>query len=299
MTPLHCNPPLSPEQSRLLDMLCERLQSLQPGLIAVSGGLDSRFLAHIAHAQGLDFRALLFTTPLVSQEERQTAEGMLRRMDMPFTAVAVNPLQCLEVARNERERCYHCKRFLFSRALEMAADRGPAFVLDGTQADDLGEHRPGLAALRELSIKSPLAEVGLSKATLRQLAGAVGVDRPDQPSRPCLLTRFAYGYAPSEEELARVGAAEEDLLQQGLGSFRIRVLREGRACLQIAASEANLDPARKESLSKTLRSHGLFPFELIVTDSLSGFFDGTCQTLRVEPQAAGPQTQPQGGPCAR
>jgi uncharacterized protein len=299
MKPLHFHHLLTAEQSRLLERLCERLQDVQPGLIAVSGGLDSRFLAHIAHCQGLDFRALLFTTPLVSLEERQTAEATVRRMGMPFTAVALNPLQCAEVARNERERCYHCKRFLFSRAHELAAYWGGGHILDGTQADDLEEHRPGLAALGELSIKSPLAEIGLSKAALRQLARAVGVDRPDQPSRPCLLTRFAYGYAPSEEELAHVGAAEEALLRQGLGPLRVRVLRGGKACLQLAASSPTLDPAQKASVSQTLRAHGLSPFELITTDSLSGFFDGACRTLHAEPQGAETQALAPGDPCER
>jgi uncharacterized protein len=283
----------------MMQRLCQRLQSLQPGLIAVSGGLDSRFLAHVAHMQRLDFEALLFATPLVSHEERRAAEDSLRRMGLSFRTEALNPLHCPEVSRNEPTRCYHCKRFLFSRALELAREWERNFVLDGTQADDLGEHRPGLAALRELCIKSPLAEAGLGKADLRQLSRSLGIDRPDQPSRPCLLTRFAYGYAPSQDELARVGAAEEDLARLGLGPFRIRVLNVGRPCLQLVAGKTGLDAAQKEAVARILRSHDLSPFELVVTDSLSGFFDGACRSLDTGPQTAEPQSRANGGACER
>ena len=283
MQPLNCTHCLTPEQSRALESLLERLSPMQPGVIAVSGGLDSRFLAHIAAAHGLDFLALLFSTPLTSESEQRAAEDTLQRLGLPFIKAPLNPLHCKEVAENRIERCYHCKRLLFSQAAQMAADRKRDYVLEGTHADDLKEHRPGVKALRELSIQSPLADTGLGKADIRELSRSLGIPHPDQPSRPCLLTRFAYGCSPTRDELARVGSAEEDLRRLGLESFRIRILPDKSPCLQIASPAASLEQGLKESIAAILGAYSLWPSRFIHTDTLSGFFDGQCRSLSREP----------------
>lgn len=200
----------------LPEPLLTLLRQVSPFALAFSGGLDSRFLAHAAAlAAGHGVRAVLFHIrgPHVPAGESREAEAWAHAAGLPLRLVACSPLERPEVRANGRDRCYHCKKYLF-RALQSAVAADPAFaghapaLCDGSNASDLLAYRPGLRALAELGVRSPLAEAGLDKNAIRRLGAASGLDRPDQTARPCLLTRFAYGLHADAAALAALDAAE-------------------------------------------------------------------------------------------
>ncbi|MCF8039047.1 MAG: hypothetical protein K9K79_06995 [Desulfohalobiaceae bacterium] len=249
------------------------LTGLQPGLVAVSGGVDSRFLAALIVRFDLDFRAVFFDGPRMSAREKEQALDFLEKSKIGFDLLPVDPLKETEVLHNDRQRCYFCKRDLFSRVLEHGRDLGRPRVLEGSHLSDRSAYRPGLKALTELGIYSPLAEAGFTKQAIRQQAGWIGLDCPDQPSRPCLLTRFAYGYRPGKKELEQVGRAEDELFRLGLTAFRIRVLDRARRLLQLIPAEESLARHHATGIRQVMERNRLSPFEIVVTEKISGFFD--------------------------
>lgn len=255
-----------------LETLQEELFSLQPGLIAVSGGVDSRFLLHAALLNKFDFQAVFFSGPLQTPLEKAVAVNWLLQQKVAFHVIFTDPLQVNGVGDNSVMRCYHCKRAMFGQALQLSRKLGLQAVLDGTQADDTREYRPGLRALQEIGIHSPLAVAGLTKNEIREIARELGLDSPEQPSRPCLLTRFSYGLTPSEEELVLVARAEAMLYDAGFENFRLRVLPE-RIVLQLAVSERKLWEEHKEAMLLRMRSIGIDIGQTFFSEKVSGFFD--------------------------
>ena len=153
--------------------------------------------------------------------------------------------------------------------LAALAEQGQGRVLcDGTNADDLLAYRPGLRALEEGCVRSPLAEAGLSKADIRKAASATGLDRPDQRARPCLLTRMAYGMRPDAAILARLATAEAELAEIGpLGDFRLRLTPE-----PVLQAE-NLPDLRRHEVQNILQRYGFWPCKMEIGASVSGFYD--------------------------
>lgn len=283
------------------------LRACSPLALAFSGGLDSRFLAHAAHLRASDgIRAHLFhiTGPHVPEVETRAALLWAETRGLPLTLVSVNPLELPEVRATAEDRCYHCKYRLFSALREMLSHLvlcsppfAGAMLCDGTNADDLAAYRPGLRALRELGVRSPLAEAGLGKGLLRSLGAAMGLDDPGQAARPCLLTRFAYGVPVSSAVLLALSRAEEaveGLLKAWTAENKGRVLPEFRlrllglipdgdsACdreyppaayqselhLSIAPAEVWL-----ERLSRAVQAAGFANPLVRFTDSVRGYYD--------------------------
>ncbi|MFP4071239.1 MAG: PP-loop superfamily ATP-utilizing enzyme [Desulfovibrionales bacterium] len=255
-----------------LDALYRELETLQPGLIAVSGGVDSRFLLHAALSRGLRYQAVFFSGPHQGAADKEYAVRWLVSQPVPFHVMYVDLLQVEGVGDNSELRCYFCKQALFRHARTLGRQLGLESILEGSQADDTGEYRPGLRALRELGIKSPLATAGLSKKEIRGAARKLGLERPDQPSRPCLLTRFSYGFAPTPRDLALVTRAEELLFEAGFASFRIRVL-PGRVVLQLAEEEKDRFHQKGAAVVQHVKTLGLTIDEILFTQRVSGFFD--------------------------
>lgn len=261
------------------------LLSTMPELaVALSGGLDSRFLTHAALLAGCRVTALHITGPHMPLRETEEARRWATARGAAFVTVPLNPLGIPAIAAGQRDRCYHCKHAAFSALLATSA---PLPLCDGTNADDLSAYRPGLRALRELGIRSPLAEAGLSKADIRQLAARTGMDRPDQAARPCLLTRLAYGMQPDAATLARLAEAEEALENLGLWDFRLRLAPNAPPRLQIgpahvvaenmvAGTTDAADMARPPSpadLLRILARHGFGDAAIEVGGPVSGYFD--------------------------
>ncbi len=249
------------------------LESLQPGLIAVSGGVDSRLLAHVARIWGLDFQLAYATGPHQTEQERQAALDWLGAQGKPMHVVGFDPLVFPEVHNNDPQRCYYCKRALFTLLGELAAACALPHILDGTQADDLRGHRPGWSALVELGVRSPLVDAGMDKADIRQAAQMFHMGNPDQPARPCLLTRFPYSRAISRKRLAAVGQVEDRLAGLGLLRFRFRVLTKGNYCLQIHRAERQVWQMVATQALAIMSNVGLTPCDVMETEQLSGFFD--------------------------
>lgn len=202
-----------------MNTLSAHLKTLAPQGIALafSGGTDSALLLHLLAAirreSPYPLSAFFFRTPLQTQEEEQAARRMAEEEGVPFSALPFDPLQLPALRFNPRDRCYLCKRQLFLQLQKAARLQGLGILMDGTNADDLHTYRPGLRALRELGISSPLAELGISKQTVRTLAAQCGLDCAAKPSAPCLATRFEYGAELTPARLQQAADAER-LLQQ-------------------------------------------------------------------------------------
>ncbi|MFW6415557.1 MAG: hypothetical protein ACOCZ2_04490 [Thermodesulfobacteriota bacterium] len=267
------NPEYRPNNSlsKKIEDLQELMQQLQPGILAVSGGLDSRFLAHMADAWNLDYQALFFQGPQMTPREKTFAHKFLRGLNIPFSVLEINPLEQANVAANNRDRCYFCKSHLFESAQNLVNNRRQN-ILEGSHLSDANEYRPGHRALQELQIISPLARAGFYKGDIRSCAHYFGLVHPDQSSRPCILTRFDYGYKPNTNELHQIAGAEDRLCDLGLKDFRIRVLAD-KYCLQVKSSEQGLFSQNLEAVEKILQQAGLTRFEIIFSSRVSGFFD--------------------------
>lgn len=249
------------------------MHSLQPGLIAVSGGVDSRFLAHAAWSWGLDFHAVYAAGPHQTASEQQRTLAWLNPQPGPVHIVRFSPLDLPVVRANPRRRCYHCKHALFSRFKTLAREQACSAVLDGTQSDDLTKHRPGRQALHELGIHSPLARTGWAKADIRLAAALMGLADPLQPAKPCLLTRFAYDQPVTEARLAAVRAAEDRLEQLGLRRFRLRVPGDKALFLQVISDEQEQWEVVQKQAKSFFAALGLPLVHVRFTNAVSGFFD--------------------------
>lgn len=265
------------------------LKNLGPFGVAFSGGLDSRFLTHAALLAGLKPRLVHVTGPHIPQCETAFAVAWAEARGADLTLIPADPLALPAVAAGARDRCYHCKHWLFTRLLEIVG----APLCDGSNLSDRGGYRPGLRALAELGIRSPLAEAGLTKPRLRELARLTGMERPEQQARPCLLTRLDYDQPPNAALLATLAELEEEVEahlrvwypeQPEAPDFRVRCLAApDRFALHAAVA---LSPAREAALQAALAARGLPALKVLPPEpgGLSGYFD--------RPQAT-PQTGPQ------
>lgn len=249
------------------------LQALQPGVIAVSGGLDSRFLSTMACCWGLDFHTVFFTGPQLSPKEVQTTQNFLQALDLPFHILQTDPLSLSMLLDNPPQRCYFCKKYLFSQARTFFVAKNRPILVDGTNASDSGQHRPGLKALQELGVHSPLALAGLDKEEIRNLARERGLSNPEQPARPCLMTRFAYGQRISHALLKSIGELEDLLLELGFSDLRLRKTSKTNYILQLLPQDKILWKAKKELIRQAARGHGINKLIPCFEQELSGFHD--------------------------
>jgi uncharacterized protein len=219
------------------DRLVGLLRETGGCVIGFSGGVDSTFLFAVA-AEALGGRVLAVTAtsetyPLRElREARELAAGIGGR----HRVIVSEELDIPGFSENPADRCYHCKKELFSKLRAIADEEGLSHVLDGSNVDDLGDYRPGRNATRELSVRSPLIEAGLSKDDIRELSRAMGLATWNKPAFACLSSRFPYGVRITREKLARVDRAEEAL--RGLGFRVVRVRHHGEvARLELGPGE--------------------------------------------------------------
>ena len=204
------------------EKLFTALQALDSCVVAFSGGLDSSFLLWAAQ-KILDNRvtAVTLVTPYVPGWEIREAKEMARAMQVSHVLIVIPEIP-EEILFNPEDRCYLCKKRLFTLIASEAAARGVGHIVDGTNADDLGDHRPGLRALRELKVKSPLAECGLTKEDIRLLSRSAGLSSWQKAPCACLLTRIPPGRKISKDELLLIEASEQYLRDLGFGTVRVR-----------------------------------------------------------------------------
>ena len=223
--------------------------------VAFSGGVDSAWLLHEAARYARRCTAYFVNTPFQPAFELADAQATARQIGAELRVLEADILSVPEVAANPPDRCYHCKKFLFAAIAEAAAEDGYRVLLDGTNASDDAADRPGMRALRELQVLSPLRLCGVTKAQVREKAKAAGLGVWDKPSYACLATRIPSGAAIQPEDLRRVERGEAALMDMGFADFRLR-LREG-GLLQVTEPQHALARARWEEIAQRL--HGDFP----------------------------------------
>ena len=257
--------------------LAALLEKCMPLAVAFSGGVDSTYLLHEAALAGKEkVTALIMKTPSVPERELDEAVAFCKSRGISFFVLPADPFSAAGFRENGRDRCYICKHFLFSALLERANEEGIPFVADGTNADDRKEFRPGLRALKELDIRSPLAEAGLTKKEIRELSKKEGLPTWNKPSFSCLATRFPYGDELTVEKLRRTEAAENLLAELGFTQRRVRV-HGNLARIEVLPAEIPLLLERRDMISSRLEELGF----LYTTVDLKGFRSGSMDTAAV------------------
>ena len=212
------------ELHRKYQALQDDLRSLGGVVIAFSSGVDSTFLLKTAH-NVLGDRCMAVTARSCSFPKRELdeAEDFCKQQGIRHTVIDSEELSVEGFAQNPKNRCYLCKRELFTKILNVAKENGLPYVAEGSNLDDNGDYRPGLTAVAELGIKSPLREANLTKAEIRQLSRELDLPTWDKQSFACLASRFVYGETITEEKLSMVDRAEQRLLDLGFHQVRVRI----------------------------------------------------------------------------
>ena len=244
-------------------------------LIGFSGGVDSAYLACVAvDALGSDrVLAVIGRSASYPSEQWERARDVARQFDVPVLEVSTDEVHDPRYAANPSNRCYFCKTELWDTLAPIARERGIAVVVDGTNADDLGDHRPGAEAAAEHHVRSPLAELGFSKTAIRRLSRERGIPTWSQPASPCLSSRIPYGTAVTIERLRQIEGAERALRQVGIdGDLRVRYHGD-LARVEIASDRLDewLRPEGRAVIFQALRDVG---FERVAIDA-RGFRSGS------------------------
>jgi len=204
-----------------LEKLKQILKSLDSVLIAFSGGVDSSFLAKVAY-DVLGDNAIAVTADSSLYTEVEEAKEVAEEIGIKHEVFSTEELDISEFSSNPPDRCYYCKKELFSKLWKIAEEKGLKHVIDGTNYDDLGDYRPGMKATAELNVLSPLKETKLTKSEIRELSKKFGLKTWNKPSMACLASRFPYGTAITNEKLSVVGEAEKFLRELGIRQLRVR-----------------------------------------------------------------------------
>jgi uncharacterized protein len=224
-----------------LALLRELLRSYKSCLVAYSGGVDSVFLAHVAH-QVLGKRALaaIADSPSLPRRELQEALEVAAQFDIPVRVVHTKEFANDAYLANPTNRCYFCKHELFTELEPLARAEGFAVIAYGENASDVGDHRPGARAASEFQVRAPLKEVGLTKQEIRDYSAQLGLPTADKPQLACLSSRIPYGESVTEEKLRMIEQAEDLLRDRGFYDVRVRhhELKNGHlARIEIGAEE--------------------------------------------------------------
>ncbi len=215
-------------------VLLDWFRSIDSCVVAFSGGLDSTVVAKAATiCLGEKAVAVMATSATSSQNELEEAKTVAAGIPIRFVDFAGSEMSDERFCENNVDRCYYCKKIRFQAIRDFAEKSGMGTILDGSNADDLGDYRPGRRAALELGLQSPLAELGFDKKTIRELARFWNLPNSEKPAAPCLATRIAYGLRITDERLRRVEAAEEMLHRLGFSPVRVRLHSDDLARIEV------------------------------------------------------------------
>jgi len=265
--------------NKKLEELKGKLGTRENLLIAFSGGVDSGALLMVAvGVLGKDrILAVTLDSELLPRSELSRAENFLKYSDLPYKIVRFPWQRNDEFVRNPFNRCYYCKCACAKLLKDIAAQEGITTIAEGVTVSDFDEYRPGIGASREEGIWHPLAEVGITKQEVRQIAKEIGLPFWDKPPSPCLATRIGYGERITKQKLKMIEEAEELLKARGLKQLRVRLHRGGLARIEVDKAEMGVfsDSTVVEDICQRIKALGF----TYVTLDLEGYRRGRMDTM--------------------
>ena len=256
---------------RKQESLKEILRSLESVVIAYSGGVDSTFLSKVAFdVLGDNALAVTARSDTYPRSEFEEALELARMIGIKHETIVSEELDIPEFLGNPVNRCYYCKRELLSKLKETARERGFKYVVEGSNFDDLDDYRPGMQAVAELGVRSPLKEAELTKGDIRELSRRLGLPTWDKPSFACLSSRFPYGNEITREKLTAVGEAEIFLRNLGIRQLRVRH-HDQVARIEVAKEDMEILLRNREQVVMKLKELGY----TYITMDLQGYRTGS------------------------